>query len=199
MTRYLLLFDSYSLVFVGLPLWREAKSVFCICSWNLPAQSFSDPSPLGLATIFYCLRFETSLFIASYDSQGHSEGIRPRLHTGPGKQKFHNVVLSWIKLSCLFWFRAYSDLVIQINLAAAKIPWMRNWLILKPVSTQVSTGKRWYAQNRSRTYGRSVNTMKDTGLKCSHRPQDRCDYKMWFTINCIYFFPASVYIVGNRF
>jgi hypothetical protein len=26
--------------------------------------------PLWLATIFYCLRFETSLFVASYDSQG---------------------------------------------------------------------------------------------------------------------------------
>jgi hypothetical protein len=37
----------------------------------------------GLATVFYCLRFETSLFVASYDSQGHGEGIRPRLHTGP--------------------------------------------------------------------------------------------------------------------
>jgi hypothetical protein len=33
-------------------------------------QSFSSPSPLGLATIFYCLTFETSLFVASYDSQG---------------------------------------------------------------------------------------------------------------------------------
>jgi hypothetical protein len=30
----------------------------------------------------YCLRFETSLFIASYDSQGHGGGILPRLHTG---------------------------------------------------------------------------------------------------------------------
>jgi hypothetical protein len=28
------------------------------------------------------LRFETSLFVASYDSQGHGGGIRPRLHTG---------------------------------------------------------------------------------------------------------------------
>jgi hypothetical protein len=37
---------------------------------------------LGLATIFYCLTFETSLFVASYDSQGHGGGIRPRLHTG---------------------------------------------------------------------------------------------------------------------
>jgi hypothetical protein len=26
---------------------------------------------VGLVTIFYCLRFETSLFVASYDSQGY--------------------------------------------------------------------------------------------------------------------------------
>jgi hypothetical protein len=32
-------------------------------------------------TIFYCLRFETSLFVASYDSQGYGGGFRPRLHT----------------------------------------------------------------------------------------------------------------------
>jgi hypothetical protein len=64
------------------PLWREDGSVFCICCWSLPAQSFSGPSPLVLATIFYCLRVETSLFVASYDSQGHGGGIRPRLHTG---------------------------------------------------------------------------------------------------------------------
>jgi hypothetical protein len=30
----------------------------------------------------YCLRFETSLFVAFYDSQGHGGGIRPRLQTG---------------------------------------------------------------------------------------------------------------------
>jgi hypothetical protein len=35
---------------------------------------------MGLATIFYCLRFKTSLFVASYDKQGHGGGIRPRLH-----------------------------------------------------------------------------------------------------------------------
>jgi hypothetical protein len=67
---------------VGCPLWREDGSVFCICCWSLPAQSFSGPSPLGLATVFYCLRFETSHFVASYDSQGHGGGIRPRIHTG---------------------------------------------------------------------------------------------------------------------
>jgi hypothetical protein len=52
MTRYLLLLDSYGLVFVGRPLWREDGSIFCIC-WSSPAQSFSGPSPLGLATILY--------------------------------------------------------------------------------------------------------------------------------------------------
>jgi hypothetical protein len=48
----------------------------------LPVQSFSGLSPLGLATIFYCLIFETSLFIASYYSQGHGGDIWPGLHTG---------------------------------------------------------------------------------------------------------------------
>jgi hypothetical protein len=41
---------------------------------------------MGLVTIFYFLRFKTSLFIASYDPQGHGGGIRTRLHTGV-KQK----------------------------------------------------------------------------------------------------------------
>jgi hypothetical protein len=45
----------------------------------MPAQSLSGPSPLGLETIFYCLTFETSLFVASYDSQGHGGGTRPNL------------------------------------------------------------------------------------------------------------------------
>jgi hypothetical protein len=33
MTRYLLLFDSYGLVFLWHPLWREDGSVFYICCW----------------------------------------------------------------------------------------------------------------------------------------------------------------------
>jgi hypothetical protein len=36
MTRYLILFDSYGLVFVGRPLWREDGSLFCICCWPWP-------------------------------------------------------------------------------------------------------------------------------------------------------------------
>jgi hypothetical protein len=82
MTRYLLLFDCYGLVFVGRPLWRVDGSVFCISCWSSPAQFSSGPSPLDLATISYCLSFETSHFVASYDSQGHGGGIRPHLHTG---------------------------------------------------------------------------------------------------------------------
>jgi hypothetical protein len=81
-TRYLLLFDSYDLVFVERPLWREDGSVFCVCCWPFLAQFFLGPSPLWLATMFYFLRLETSLFIASNDSQGHGGGIRPHLHTG---------------------------------------------------------------------------------------------------------------------
>jgi hypothetical protein len=77
--------------FVGRPLWRENGSVFCICCWPLPAQSFLGPSPLGLATIFYCLRFETSLFVTSYDSQGHGGGIRSRLHTGRIQNNAFNI------------------------------------------------------------------------------------------------------------
>jgi hypothetical protein len=66
---------------VGRSLWREDKSVVYNYCWSSPAQLFSGASPVGLVTIFYYLRFETSLFVASYDSQGYGGGIRPRLHT----------------------------------------------------------------------------------------------------------------------
>jgi hypothetical protein len=78
----LLLSDSCGFVDLGRPLWREDGPAVCNCYWSSPAQSFSGPSPIGLVAIFYCLRFETSLFVASYDSQGHGGSIRPRLHTG---------------------------------------------------------------------------------------------------------------------
>jgi hypothetical protein len=85
----------------------QLRSCFCgapsltrgrVC-WSSPVQSFSDPSPLDLAIIFYCLTFETSLFVASYDSQGHGGGILPNLHTGycwsslysPGTDRIENV------------------------------------------------------------------------------------------------------------
>jgi hypothetical protein len=81
-TKSWLLSDSCGFVDVGRSLWQENGSVVCNCYWFSPAQSISGSSRLGLATIFYCLRFETSLFVAFYDSQGYGGGIRPRLHTG---------------------------------------------------------------------------------------------------------------------
>jgi hypothetical protein len=35
----------------------------------LPEQSFPGLNPVGLVTIFYCLSFKASIFVASYDSQ----------------------------------------------------------------------------------------------------------------------------------
>jgi hypothetical protein len=42
----------------------------------------AGPCQRNHSWVFYCLRFETSLFVASYYSQGHGGGIRFRLHTG---------------------------------------------------------------------------------------------------------------------
>jgi hypothetical protein len=80
-TRFLLLSGSCGFVDVGRSLWRKDGSVVYNWCWSSPAQSYSGPSPVGLATIFYCLRFENFLFVASYDSQGYGGGIRPCLHT----------------------------------------------------------------------------------------------------------------------
>jgi hypothetical protein len=44
-------------------------------SFTIAAQSFLGPSPVGLVIIFYCLRFETSLFVVSYDSQGYGAAL----------------------------------------------------------------------------------------------------------------------------
>jgi hypothetical protein len=44
----------------GRSLWREKGSAIYNFCWSSPAQSFLCPSPEGLVTIFYCLKFETS-------------------------------------------------------------------------------------------------------------------------------------------
>jgi hypothetical protein len=80
--QILLLSDSCGFVDVGRSLWRKDRSVVYNGSWPSPVKSFSVPSPVGLVTMFYCLRFETSLFAVSDDLQGYGGGIRPRLHTG---------------------------------------------------------------------------------------------------------------------
>jgi hypothetical protein len=58
-TRFLLLPDSCGFVDVGRSLWRENRSAVYNCCWSSPEQSFLRPSPEGLVTIFYSLRFET--------------------------------------------------------------------------------------------------------------------------------------------
>jgi hypothetical protein len=82
MTRYLLLFDSYGLFVCVTPSLTRGRVCHLYMLLALSSAVFSGPSPLRLATIFYCFRFETFLLVASYHSQGHGGGIRPRLHTG---------------------------------------------------------------------------------------------------------------------
>jgi hypothetical protein len=66
------------------------------CCWPLPTHSFLGPSPVGLATLCYCLRFETSLFVTSYNSQGYSKGIWPCLHRG-------KCLLKTVKVKVMLW------------------------------------------------------------------------------------------------
>jgi hypothetical protein len=83
--------------FRGAPSLTRGRVCFLYVPLALASAVFLGPSPLGLATVVYCLRFETSLFVASYDSQGHGGGIRPRLHTG-----VPSAVLKWTLLYNLF-------------------------------------------------------------------------------------------------
>jgi hypothetical protein len=64
----------------ALPDNRTGLSFYMLLA--LASAVFLGPESLGLATIFYCLRFETSFFVASYDSHGHGACIPSRLHTG---------------------------------------------------------------------------------------------------------------------
>jgi hypothetical protein len=82
MTTYLLLFDNYGYRLCGAPSLTRGRVCLLYMLLAVASAVSVGPSPLGLATIFYSLRFETSLFVASYDSQGHGGGIRPRFHTG---------------------------------------------------------------------------------------------------------------------
>jgi hypothetical protein len=81
--QILLLSDNCGLVNVGRSLWREDGSVVYNCCWPLPVQSFLGHSPVVFVTVFYCLRFETSLFFVSYDSQNYGGGVRPSLQETP--------------------------------------------------------------------------------------------------------------------
>jgi hypothetical protein len=81
MNKYLLHFDSYRLVFLGRSLTggQVCLLYMLLVLARIVILGFKS---LGTHDQFYCLRLETSLFVASYDSQGRGGGIRPRLHTG---------------------------------------------------------------------------------------------------------------------
>jgi hypothetical protein len=71
---FITLWQLRSFFLVGRPLWREDG---CLLYMLLALASvvFLRPESLGTRD-HICLRFETSLFVASYDSQGHGGGIR---------------------------------------------------------------------------------------------------------------------------
>jgi hypothetical protein len=95
MTRYLLVWQLRSSFMWG-ALSDERMGLSFVYATGPCQRSLSQVwVPLVLATIFYCLRFGTSLFVASYDSQGHGGGIRPRLHTGV----FSLTVCQWLLAS----------------------------------------------------------------------------------------------------
>jgi hypothetical protein len=56
--RFWYLSDICRFVVVGRSLWRENGPAFYNCCWASPAQSFLGLIPVGLVTIFCCLRFE---------------------------------------------------------------------------------------------------------------------------------------------
>jgi hypothetical protein len=76
----------YCLIVTGLLIWAPSLTRRRVCRLQFllvlaSAVVFGSESR-RIRAIFYCLRFETSLFVASDDSQDHGGGIRPRLHTG---------------------------------------------------------------------------------------------------------------------
>jgi hypothetical protein len=74
----------YCQTVAGLLMWGALSDErtclpFTITAGPRQRSHFRVRVPVGLVTIFYCLRFEASLFVASYYSQGYGGGIRPRL------------------------------------------------------------------------------------------------------------------------
>jgi hypothetical protein len=68
----------YSLTVAGLLIWGALSDERTCLSFIIAVE---------LVAIFYCLRFETFLFVAYYDSQSHDGGIRSRLQTGSNQFK----------------------------------------------------------------------------------------------------------------
>jgi hypothetical protein len=65
-------------------------------------------------TIFHSLRFETSLFVASYDSQGHGGGIGPRLQPSQSQSQSQSYIATDGRSISKSWCRAPSGARDQI-------------------------------------------------------------------------------------
>jgi hypothetical protein len=81
MTRYLAItISQLRSCFCGAPSLTRGRVCLLYMLLALASAVFLGSESLVLETIFYCLRLETSHFVASYDSQGHGGGIRLCLH-----------------------------------------------------------------------------------------------------------------------
>jgi hypothetical protein len=100
-----------------------------------PRQSFSVPSHVGLATKFYCLRFETSLFVAPYDLQGHGGGIRPRHRLSCLRSSLYSlgsdstentvsIIIAEQYLDCRFLIRCRGNLFIASLPSNERLLWL---------------------------------------------------------------------------
>jgi hypothetical protein len=84
--------QSASLSWNKAPIWDlrpdfyYCQTVAGLLTWGTLSDERTDLSftiaPEPRQRSHFLVRFEISLFVASYDSQGYGGGIRPRLHTG---------------------------------------------------------------------------------------------------------------------
>jgi hypothetical protein len=71
--------EAYSQTIAGLLMWDALSDKRTGLSFTIAAGPRQRSNFRG--TVFYCLRLETSIFVASYDPQGYGGGIGSRLHT----------------------------------------------------------------------------------------------------------------------
>jgi hypothetical protein len=125
--------------FCGRPLWQEDGSVVYNCCWSSPAQSFSHPSPMALATIFYCLRFETSLFLRLL----RLAGLRWRFSTPPP----HGILIRSESKSKLCYDRQLVGL--SVLLSSTHLGLTTRYLLLSDRCGFVNVGHSRWRQNGS--------------------------------------------------
>jgi hypothetical protein len=107
-TRILLLLDICGFVDVWRSLRQENGSAFYSCFWFSPAQSFLGPSPAGLVTIFYCLRFDIPPTWRARSPPLHPPGTGWPRHWVPVKVKVKVKVMlrPTVQSVSLFWNKA---------------------------------------------------------------------------------------------